>query len=190
MVPLTVLLLAPYRELVQAVAQNNVVMVTWANHHYLDFVTNWVEHVQALGVRAYIVGAMDEKLLQELVDRHIHVFAMQTGLPTGDLGWGSKAFINRVGTCTNMCLSCKQGSGDPGWGADAFINQQDMHVCCMVTRSLNTGWHCAHLIWPASSTKHTDALWKTVLDLHAVTVTCNAMRGAAQAPSLYRRRGC
>jgi hypothetical protein len=32
-------------------------MVTWANHHYLDFVTTWVEHVKSVGVTAYLVGA-------------------------------------------------------------------------------------------------------------------------------------
>ena len=28
------------------VDEHNTVMVTWANHHYLDFVMNWVEHVK------------------------------------------------------------------------------------------------------------------------------------------------
>ena len=39
-------------------------MVTWANFHYQDFVMNWVEHVQNVGVTAYLVGAMDDKLLE------------------------------------------------------------------------------------------------------------------------------
>lgn len=40
------------------VDEHNTIMVTWANHHYLDFVMNWVEHVKGVGVTAYLVGAM------------------------------------------------------------------------------------------------------------------------------------
>ena len=47
-----------------SVAQDNLVMVTWANFHYLDFVHNWIEHVRALGINNYLVGAMDDKILQ------------------------------------------------------------------------------------------------------------------------------
>ena len=32
----------------------------WANHHYLEFVLNWVHHLRLLG----LVGAMDAALLQ------------------------------------------------------------------------------------------------------------------------------
>ena len=39
-------------------------MVTWANLHYLDFVLNWVEHVRMCGVKSFLVGAMDDKILQ------------------------------------------------------------------------------------------------------------------------------
>jgi hypothetical protein len=45
-------------------APQGPVLVTWANLHYLDFVLNWVAHVRALGVRAYLVGAMDDAILQ------------------------------------------------------------------------------------------------------------------------------
>ena len=37
------------------VDEHNTIMVTWANHHYLDFVMNWVEHVRGVGVTAYMV---------------------------------------------------------------------------------------------------------------------------------------
>ena len=37
-------------------AQDNVVVVTWANYHYRDFVMNWVEHLRATGCTAFIVG--------------------------------------------------------------------------------------------------------------------------------------
>ena len=50
--------------MVQAVSQGAPVMVTWANWHYVDFVRNWVAHVRAIGVRSYLVGAMDDQILQ------------------------------------------------------------------------------------------------------------------------------
>ena len=53
-----------YRELVKSVAPEGPVMVTWANLHYLDFVLNWVDHVRACGIKAFLVGAMDDRILQ------------------------------------------------------------------------------------------------------------------------------
>ncbi len=47
--------------------EHNTIMVTWANFHYQDFVMNWVEHVQNVGVTSYVVGAMDDKLLEVAV---------------------------------------------------------------------------------------------------------------------------
>ena len=44
--------------------EHNTIMVTWANFHYQDFVMNWVDHVRNVGVTAYLVGAMDDKLLE------------------------------------------------------------------------------------------------------------------------------
>jgi hypothetical protein len=38
--------------------------VTWANAHYSDFVLNWVAHVREAGINGYLVGAMDDQLLQ------------------------------------------------------------------------------------------------------------------------------
>ena len=46
------------RELVASVAEDNVVLVTWANYHYRDFVMNWVEHLKAVGCNAFIVGEL------------------------------------------------------------------------------------------------------------------------------------
>ena len=39
-------------------------MVTWANFHYLDFVLNWVEHIRKSRITSYLVGAMDDRILQ------------------------------------------------------------------------------------------------------------------------------
>lgn len=45
---------------------DNVVMVTWANWHYADFVRNWVEHVQSAGITSFLVGLQDLSLLCKL----------------------------------------------------------------------------------------------------------------------------
>lgn len=71
-------------------------MVTWANFHYLDFTMNWVQHVKSAGISAYLVGAMDDDLLHELVARQVHCFGMQSGLSTDDFGWGSQQFHKMV----------------------------------------------------------------------------------------------
>jgi len=90
------------RKLIQRVAPEGTVMVTWANFHYLDFTLNWVQHVQAANISAYLVGAMDDELLQALLERGINCFGMQSGLSIDDFGWGSKQFHKMV--CTMFSI--------------------------------------------------------------------------------------
>ena len=52
------------REMVAGIAPDGVVLLTWANMHYLDFAMNWVGHMQQLNITAYMIGAMDNELLQ------------------------------------------------------------------------------------------------------------------------------
>ena len=57
--------MAPIRRaLVKGVAPHGPVMVTWANFHYLDFVLNWVEHIRKCRITSYLVGSMDDRILQ------------------------------------------------------------------------------------------------------------------------------
>lgn len=93
------------REMVAKVAANGTVMVTWANFHYLDFTLNWVQHVQAANISAYLVGAMDNELLQALLQRNISCFAMESGLSIGDFGWGSQEFHRMVRCLLHHCHS-------------------------------------------------------------------------------------
>ena len=44
------------RELVHGLLQDGYIMVTWANHHYLDFAKSWVYHIKKCGVTGYLVG--------------------------------------------------------------------------------------------------------------------------------------
>ncbi|GLI67694.1 hypothetical protein VaNZ11_011960 [Volvox africanus] len=82
----------PTREMVQRIAQNGYLVVTWANYHYFDFVRTWVDHVVSVGVTGYIVGAMDDHLLREMIALKYNCFSMKSGLTLGDFGWGSPTF--------------------------------------------------------------------------------------------------
>ena len=78
--------------LAERYSHENIVMVTWANNHYYDFVKNWVKHIRDCGMNNFLVGAMDNELLVRLIDDKVPTFAMQSGLTTADFGWGSKNF--------------------------------------------------------------------------------------------------
>ncbi len=54
--------------MVDKIAQDGYLLVTWANHHYVDFVRTWIARVTQVGVTGYIVGAMDDRLLQVRVE--------------------------------------------------------------------------------------------------------------------------
>lgn len=72
--------------------QDGMIMITWANHHYLDFARSWVYHIKKAGVNAYMVGAMDDEMLRDLVEHDFHCWRMNTGITKHDLGWGSQNF--------------------------------------------------------------------------------------------------
>jgi hypothetical protein len=38
-----------------SVAHDNVIIVTWANDHFADFVFNWVHHIKVHGIQNYLV---------------------------------------------------------------------------------------------------------------------------------------
>ncbi|XRB18460.1 glycosyltransferase family 77 protein [Pseudoscourfieldia marina] len=71
---------------------DGLIMVTWANYHYLDFALNWLGHLSRLGVKNVMVGAMDHEMLEALVERGVPTFSMESGLTTGDFGWGTPTF--------------------------------------------------------------------------------------------------
>jgi hypothetical protein len=47
------------RELAHRHARDGIIIVTWANFHFFDFVLNWVHHMELHGITNYMVGAMD-----------------------------------------------------------------------------------------------------------------------------------
>lgn len=68
-----------HREEVHRIAKDGYLFVTWANHHYTDFAMSWVQHLRALNVTNFLVGAMDADILQSLARRGIPVFSMESG---------------------------------------------------------------------------------------------------------------
>lgn len=96
------------REMVEFRASNNVIVVTFANFAFMDFVTNWVRHLTEEGVFNILVGAMDEKILEGLFREGVPVFDMESGMNPDDAGWGSPIF-HKMGrekvTLVNVFLS-------------------------------------------------------------------------------------
>ncbi|PIA51406.1 hypothetical protein AQUCO_01100317v1 [Aquilegia coerulea] len=80
------------KQLVKQRVKDNVIIVTFGNYAFMDFILNWVKHLTDLGVYNLLVGAMDTKLLEALYWKGIPVFDMGSHMTTTDPGWGSPAF--------------------------------------------------------------------------------------------------
>ncbi|GJN40427.1 hypothetical protein PR202_gb29636 [Eleusine coracana subsp. coracana] len=80
------------REMVRARARDGVIVVTFGNYAFMDFILTWVRHLTDLGADNLLVGAMDTKLLRELYLRGVPVFDMGSKMATEDAGWGSPNF--------------------------------------------------------------------------------------------------
>lgn len=80
------------KELVEQRVKDNVIIVTFGNFAFMDFILTWVKHLTDLGVSNLLVGAMDTKLLEALYWKGIPVFDMGSHMSTIDVGWGSPTF--------------------------------------------------------------------------------------------------
>ncbi|XP_021893584.1 arabinosyltransferase XEG113 [Carica papaya] len=80
------------KELVEERVKDNVIIVTFGNFAFMDFILTWVKHLTDLGLSNLLVGAMDTKLLQALYLKGIPVFDMGSHMSTVDVGWGSPTF--------------------------------------------------------------------------------------------------
>ncbi|KAJ6700467.1 NUCLEOTIDE-DIPHOSPHO-SUGAR TRANSFERASE FAMILY PROTEIN [Salix koriyanagi] len=74
------------KQLVQQRVKDNVIIVTFGNYAFMDFILSWVKHLTDLG------GAMDTKLLEALYWKGVPVFDMGSHMSTADVGWGSPTF--------------------------------------------------------------------------------------------------
>ncbi|XP_050232791.1 arabinosyltransferase XEG113 [Mercurialis annua] len=80
------------KELVEQRVKDNVIIVTFGNFAFMDFILTWVKHLSDLGLSNLLVGAMDIKLLEALYRRGVPVFDMGSHMSTADVGWGSPTF--------------------------------------------------------------------------------------------------
>ncbi|XP_021753941.1 arabinosyltransferase XEG113-like isoform X1 [Chenopodium quinoa] len=80
------------KELVEERVKDNVIIVTFGNYAFMDFILTWVKHLTDLGLSNLLVGAMDTKLLEALYWKGIPVFDMGSHMSTIDVGWGSPTF--------------------------------------------------------------------------------------------------
>ncbi|OMO93683.1 Reticulon [Corchorus olitorius] len=80
------------KELVGERAKDNVIVVTFGNFAFMDFILTWVKHLTDLGVSNLLVGAMDTELLKALYWKGVPVFDMGSHMSTIDVGWGSPTF--------------------------------------------------------------------------------------------------
>ncbi|KAM0967435.1 hypothetical protein ACFX1X_023389 [Malus domestica] len=80
------------KELVQQRVKDNVVIVTFGNYAFMDFILTWVKHLTDLGLSNLLIGAMDTKLLEALYWKGVPVFDMGSHMSTIDVGWGSPTF--------------------------------------------------------------------------------------------------
>ncbi|XP_027124065.1 arabinosyltransferase XEG113-like [Coffea arabica] len=80
------------KKLVQQRVKDNIIIVSYANYAFMDFVLNWVKHLTELGIDNLLVGAMDTKLLEALYWNGVPVFYMGRQMSTIDVGWGSPDF--------------------------------------------------------------------------------------------------
>lgn len=80
------------KELFQQRVKDNVIIVTFGNYAFMDFILTWVKHLTDLGLSNLLVGAMDTKLLEALYWKGVPVFDMGSHMSTIDVGWGSPTF--------------------------------------------------------------------------------------------------
>lgn len=80
------------KQLVHKRVKDNVIIVTFGNYAFMDFILTWVKHLTDLGLSNLLVGAMDTKLLEALYWKGVPVFDMGSHMSTIDVGWGSPTF--------------------------------------------------------------------------------------------------
>ncbi|KAM3322611.1 arabinosyltransferase [Capsicum chacoense] len=80
------------KELVQERVIDNIVVVTFGNYAFMDFILTWVKHLTDMGVENLLVGALDTKLLEALYWKGVPAFDMGSHMSTVDVGWGSPTF--------------------------------------------------------------------------------------------------
>ena len=92
------------------------------------------------GCQSYLVGAMDDALLEELVERKIPAFGMSSGLSLDDFGWGTSTFnkmgrekINLIYTFTKWGFDVIISDVDTVWMKDPIPYMERVSLCLPFT---------------------------------------------------------
>ncbi|XP_027345551.1 arabinosyltransferase XEG113-like [Abrus precatorius] len=80
------------KALVEKRVKDNVVIVTFGNYAFRDFILTWTKGLTDLGLSNFLVGALDTKLLEALYWKGVPVFDMGSHFSSVDVGWGSPTF--------------------------------------------------------------------------------------------------
>ncbi|CAH2040806.1 unnamed protein product [Thlaspi arvense] len=80
------------KELVEQRVRDNIIIVTFGNYAYMDFILTWVKHLTDFGLDNLLVGAMDTKVMEALYWKGIPVFDMGSHISFVDAGWGTPKF--------------------------------------------------------------------------------------------------
>lgn len=135
------------KALIAPLSRDGAIVVTWANYHYRDFVNNWVVHIRKAGCQNFVVGALDDRMLEWLVENGIPAFAMHTGLSPDDLKLGSPSFqkmgrekVNLIHAFTDLGFATLVSDVDTVWlndplpfmarypDADILISSDNTHT--------------------------------------------------------------
>jgi hypothetical protein len=118
------------KALVERLAIDKAIIVTWANAHYVDFARNFAEHMRELGLTNFIIGAMDKELHSILVKDGVNTWfmgskGMDQSTVKHDFGWGSPKFhkmgrdkIRLIRDFTKMGLDVLISDIDVAWLKD------------------------------------------------------------------------
>ncbi|CAD6341781.1 unnamed protein product [Miscanthus lutarioriparius] len=99
------------RDMVAARARDGVIVVTFGNYAFLDFILTWGRHLTDLGVDNLLVGAMDTKLLRELYFRGVPSSTWAAGWPPRTPGGAPPPSTRWAGRrCCSSTRSCLSGT--------------------------------------------------------------------------------
>ena len=74
------------------------IIISIANHGFLDMLKNWIKSLERLGIENYVVFALDKELFDELTALNINVlpFASDVPLSSGFSNWRTREFTEIV----------------------------------------------------------------------------------------------
>ena len=105
-------------------------MLTFGNGAYLDMLLSWVFHAERAGIDYYIIGALNDELLPELLARQMPAFSMDRKVTVKgeDLGWMSQDFRKMVSGIAQL-LDLAFAGGRPVCWVATLACLKRLHSC-------------------------------------------------------------